>query len=87
MTPVKTHTVKMSQFRPVGSIFDQFPRGGSPLTSLHLARQVSASHELPPTPTSVWAMTRCTSLRHEHLHRNAWGDDSRAMQIHQLVVM
>jgi hypothetical protein len=27
MTPVKTHTVKMSQFRPVGSIFDQFPEG------------------------------------------------------------
>jgi hypothetical protein len=45
-------------------------------TSLRLARQVSASHELPPTLTGVWAVTRGTSLRHEHLHHNAWGNDS-----------
>jgi hypothetical protein len=57
-------------------------------TSLRLARQVSASHdkslprttsllhELSPTPTGAWAMTRGTSLGREHHHRNMWGNDS-----------
>jgi hypothetical protein len=99
-TLVKTHTGKTSRFRPVGSISDQFPTRGIPRqvsashdkspprpTSLCLAWQVSASHKLPPTPTGAWAMTRNTSLRHEHLHRNARGTIPRAMQTHQLAVM
>jgi hypothetical protein len=56
-------------------------------TSLHLTREVSASHELSPAPTGAWATTRGASLGHEHHHCNAWGSDSRTMQMHQLAVM
>jgi hypothetical protein len=52
------------------------PQEGSPPRSLRLAREVSTSHELPPTPTEVWAMTRSASLVHERLHHDAWGNDS-----------
>jgi hypothetical protein len=45
-------------------------------TSLCLAREVSASRELLPTPTEVWAMTRDTSMGHKSLHHDAWGNDS-----------
>jgi hypothetical protein len=68
-------------FRPVPHERD--PR----TTSLRLARQVSASCELLPTPTGAWAMTRGASLRHGRLHRNAWGNDSRAVQMPQLAAM
>jgi hypothetical protein len=51
-------------------------KGDSPSTSLRLARQVSASHGLPSTLTSVWAMTRGASLRREHLRYDAWENDS-----------
>jgi hypothetical protein len=49
---------------------------GPPPTSLCLAREVSASHDLPPAPTGAWAMTHGVSPRREHHHQNVWGNDS-----------
>jgi hypothetical protein len=53
-TLVKTHTGKTSSLRLVGCISDQFPKRGIPMTSLCLARQISASHEKStPRTTSI----------------------------------
>jgi hypothetical protein len=71
------------QLQPVTHKWD--PPGESPprTTSLLLARQVSVSHKLPPTPTGAWAMACGTST----YTVTCGGTIPRAMQTHQLVVM
>jgi hypothetical protein len=73
--------------RPVPYKRDPHDKSPPRTTSRRLAQQVSASHDLPPAPTGAWAMTRGVSPGRERHHQNAWGDDSRAMQTHQLAVM
>jgi hypothetical protein len=58
-----------------------------PTTSLRFTREVSTSHDLPPTPTGVWATAHDASPRREHHHRRACGTIPHAMQIQQLAVM
>jgi hypothetical protein len=47
---------------------------GPPTTSLRLARQVSVSRGLPPTPTEAWAATRGVTSGRGRLHHDAWGN-------------
>jgi hypothetical protein len=73
--------------RPVPYKRDLHDKSPPHTRSLCFARQVSASHELPPAPTGTWAMTRGASPGREHHHRRAWGTIPRSMQIHQLADM
>jgi hypothetical protein len=70
-TLVKTHTGKTSSLWPVGCISDQFPTRGPLTRSLHLAREVSASHD---KSVSEWRVGPDT--RHKHRHRRVWGNES-----------
>jgi hypothetical protein len=62
---------------------------GAPKYTVNIrpARQVSASHDLPPVPTGAWAMARGASSGHEHHHDECGGAIPHAMQVQQLVVM
>jgi hypothetical protein len=73
--------------RPVPYKRDPPEKSPPRTTSLCLARQVSASHDLPPAPTGAWAITRDASSGCEHHHRTRGGTIPRAMQTHQLAVM
>jgi hypothetical protein len=69
--------------RPVPYKRDPHDKSLPRTTSLCLARQVSASHDLPPAPTGVWAMARCASTTTD----THGGTIPHAMQIQQLASM
>jgi hypothetical protein len=68
MSPVKTHTGKMSSLRPVGCISDQFPTRGTP--------DKSPPHTTRSAPTGAWARTRNEGSRREHHHQRVWRNGS-----------
>jgi hypothetical protein len=75
--------------RPVPNKRDPHDKSPPRTTSLRLAQQVSTSHDkyLPRTTSLRFRLYVGHDTLREHHHQCARGNDSRAMQVHQLAAM